>query len=259
MNLLYCHDNFYFYSETGEVYSQGQFPNAYFHTFIDSSDDLTVLARGLPLDRNFDLNKLNLSSGNDIAFALMPNLNSLTGLVFNYSEVNPKIEKLVAEADAVIIRAVSDIGWLAFKHAKRMGKPIAMEMAACAWDSTWNHGSLAGHLYAPIRYFRDKIITKNADFSIYVSQSFLQARYPCLGHTAVASNVRIDPLDKNVLKKRLKKIEEQDDDTLLTIGLIGTLSHKLKGIHIALEALKKIEAEMPGRFIFKVLGPGKPD
>lgn len=259
MNLLYCHDNVYFHSETGEVYSQGQFPSSYFQVFLEHFDNLTVLGRGVPLNRNLDISKLNLSSDNHIEFELMPNINSIKGLASNYFKVNKEVERLVENADAVVIRAVSDLGWLTYKHAKRLGKPIAMEMAACAWDSTWNHGSLQGRLYAPVRYIRDKIITQNSDFVIYVSQSFLQARYPTNGHTAVASNVRIDKPPSEILDKRIAKINQQDQDTILTIGLIGTLSHKLKGVQTALEALKGIESKTPGRFIFKVLGPGKAD
>ncbi|MBX2833485.1 MAG: glycosyltransferase family 4 protein [Micavibrio sp.] len=141
-----------------------------------------------------------------------------------------------------------------------MNKPIAMEMAACAWDSTWNHGELKGYLYAPIRFLRDKIITANVDYVIYVSQNFLQNRYPTNAVTTIASNVRLSRPDDLVLESRLQKIESKDlDEDILTIGLIGPLGHKIKGIHIALQALSHIEKDKPGKFIFKVLGPGNPE
>lgn len=258
MNLLYCHDNTYFHSEMGEVYSAGQFPYEYFKPFIDIFGSLTVVGRGQPLDRNRDIQKLNVSMGPSIDFELMPNINSPAGLLKHGARVDAKLKKLVAEADAVIIRAVSDLGWMAYRHAHAMGKPIAMEMAACAWDSTWNHGSFFGKPYAPVRYFRDKIITANASHVIYVSRDFLQRRYKTNGHTAIASNVRINDPDPAVLEKRLARIAQRKEDDLTVIGIVGTLGHRLKGIHTALHALQQADKMKPGRFIFRILGPGNP-
>ncbi|MCC6598992.1 MAG: glycosyltransferase family 4 protein [Alphaproteobacteria bacterium] len=259
MKLLYCHDNVYFQSELGTVYSQGQFPYSYYEPYIRAFSDVTILGRGAILNKNHDLQKLNVSSGPEVDFELMPNINSICGLLKNRKNVDRALKKLVAESDAVVIRAVSDLGWLAYKHARAMKKPIAMEMSACAWDSTWNHGSPYGKIYAPIRYLRDKVITAHADYVLYVSQNFLQGRYKTHGHTAVASNVRIPAPDPQILEKRLQSIEAAEDNEMLVIGLIGTLGNKLKGIHIAFEALRRIENNNPGRFVFKILGPGRPE
>jgi glycosyltransferase involved in cell wall biosynthesis len=258
MKLLYCHDNVYFYTDLGEVYSQGQFPYSYFEPFIQAFSNVTVVGRGVPQNKNYDTKKLNLSSGPDVDFELMPNINSIRGLLTNHKAVDAAMARMVRECDAVIIRAVSDLGWVAYKHARALGKPVAMEMSACAWDSTWNHGNPFGKIYAPIRYLRDKIITRHADYVLYVSQNFLQSRYVTHGHTAVASNVRLPEPDPQTLEKRLEKIATADPDAMQVIGLIGSLGNKLKGIPIALEALQKIEKKNPGRFIFKILGPGNP-
>lgn len=138
------------------------------------------------------IDQLNISSGPRVSFALFPNINTPVGRLKYARRVNKRLERIVADADAVIIRAVSDMGWLAFKHALRMNKPIALEMAACAWDSTWNHGNKLGKIYAPIRYLHDRIIARHADFVMYVSYVFLQRRYPTNGEVAHISNVRID-------------------------------------------------------------------
>ncbi len=259
MNVLYCHDNVYFHSEMGDIYSSGQFPYSYFVPFIEAFGNVTVIGRGQYLNKDRDIKKLNVCLGPAIDFALMPNINSICGLWKYYALVNEKLERLVSEADAVIIRAVSDIGWLAFHHAKKQNKPIAMEMSACAWDSTWNHGSPYGKLYAPVRYYRDKKMTAQASHVIYVSQHFLQKRYATQGVTAMASNVRIERPDPAFLVRRLEKIRSRGPDDFIVIGLIGTLGHKLKGIHTALQALKHMEHRRPAQFIFRILGPGNPE
>ncbi len=259
MKLLYVHDNIYFSTELGDVYSQGQFPYSYFEPFMSAFDKVVVVGRRRPLDRNLDLRKLNVSSGEGLEFELLADVNSPQNLVRNYKRVNADLKVLVAEADAVVIRAVSDLGWIAYQHARAMGKPLAMEMAACAWDSTWNHGHHYGKIYAPVRHLRDRAITRNADFTLYVSQSFLQTRYPTNGRAAVASNVRLRAPDPEMLRKRLARIDAAEHDEISFVGLIGTVGHKLKGIHVALKALAAIERRNSGRFIFRVLGPGNPE
>jgi glycosyltransferase involved in cell wall biosynthesis len=258
LKLLYCHDNVYFNTELGEVYSQGQFPYSYFEPFLRAFEKVTVVGRKKPLDRNLDMKKLNVSHGQGLEFELMPNINAPLDLVKNYHTVNAQLKALVAEADAVVIRAVSDLGWLTYKHAKAMNKPIAMEMCACAWDSTWNHGHKLGKLYASVRMARDKTIALNADYVLYVTKEFLQKRYKTNGLSMTASNVRLDVPRRKALQERLKKINEATQDDIAFIGIIGTVGHRLKGIHIALKALANIERREPGRFIFRVLGPGNP-
>ncbi|HOO81191.1 MAG TPA: glycosyltransferase family 4 protein [Alphaproteobacteria bacterium] len=259
MRVLYCHDNIYQQCESGTVYSPGQFPYEYWKIFLDNFDHLVVIGRGAGLHDKID--QLNISSGPRVSFALFPNINTPVGRLKYARRVNKRLERIVADADAVIIRAVSDMGWLAFKHALRMNKPIALEMAACAWDSTWNHGNKLGKIYAPIRYLHDRIIARHADFVMYVSYVFLQRRYPTNGEVAHISNVRIDKPDEQYVDQRLKAIKVKQDEMTApyTIGLIGNLDNRIKGVDLTLRALAKVEEEKPGCFIFHHLGPGDPE
>ena len=204
MRILYCHDNIYQQCQNGTIYSPGQFPYSYWAPYLDSFDHLEITGRGMNVIQ--DRKKMNTSSGDNVSFVLVPNINTLKGRLKFGKGATSKIHEAVEEADAVIIRAVSDLGWIAYKHAKKLGKPIAMEMAACAWDSTWNHGSRYAKIYAPIRYIRDRIITANADYVIYVSNNFLQQRYPTNGITEHASNVRVDAPDDIILEERIQKM-----------------------------------------------------
>lgn len=258
MKILYCHDNFYMPATDGKtIYSAGQFPYSYFHPFLEAFDELHVIARHNDLPADADVKALNVASGDRLKFRLMPNINSPAGLIKNYSKVKKALAEELDQVDGVIIRAVSDMGWLLYKMAKKRKMPIAMEMAACAWDSTWNHGSPYGKIYAPIRYVRDKIITLNADYVLYVSHEFLPNRYPTNAQTVFASNVRIERSPNKVLDNKLKKIKKlYDGSAPITIGLIGTLKNKLKGVQDALEAISKIEDKVTRPIVFRVLGPG---
>lgn len=259
MRALYCHDNFYSVDCEENVCSKGQFSYEYWSTFLESFEELTIVGRKCALHPGENYSNYNKSSGPGVSFELMPDMNSVAGIIKYRGRISKCLENLVADTDAIIIRACSDIGWLAYLHARRQGKPVAMEMAACAWDSTWYHGRLLGKFYAPVRFMHDRLITANAGSVIYVSRHFLQQRYPARGLTAVASNVRIETPDREILARRLERIKNSPEKGPVVIGLIGTITHKLKGIHTALDAMRLLnEAGNNSGFIFCVLGPGDP-
>ncbi len=259
MKVVYCHDNIYQQCPDGHVYSPGQFPYAYWETFLEDFDHVQVVGRGVGLKTN--VKKLNISSGPHVSFTLLPNINTPKNRLKYGRSVSKRLKQIIKEADAVIIRAVSDIGWIAFKHARAMNKPIAMEMAACAWDSTWNHGNKLGKIYAPIRYLRDRHITAKAHYVMYVSQDFLQKRYPTNGEVTTISNVRINIPNEDIIQKRLESIKAKTEQTVRPqiIGLVGNLDNRIKGVSDAIKALALVERQKPGSFIFKHLGPGNPE
>lgn len=241
----------------GTIYSAGQFPYSYFYPFLQAFDELRVVARHKNMPNNANMAELNVSSGERVSFRLLPNINSPKGLLKNYKAVKNALQVELDQVDGVIIRAVSDMGWVLYNLAKIAGKPIAMEMAACAWDSTWNHGNKYGKIYAPIRYIRDQKITRNADYVLYVSHKFLPDRYPTNSVTTFASNVRIERPSNDVLDQKIAKIKKlYDEDSPIIIGLIGTLNNKLKGVSDALAAIARIENECKKKIVFRVLGPG---
>lgn len=259
MKILYCHDNVYYRTSDGRVLSQGQFPYEYWKPFLEVFGNITVAARGETLSPTFDSSKMNVSSGPGVEFCLMPNMNSIAGLLKHKAENAKRIKEMVTSHNALIIRAVSEIGWLAYKEAQKQNKPFAMEMAACAWDSTWNHGNLKGKVYAPLRMWHDQAITKDADFVMYVSREFLPRRYPTNGQTEFASNVRIHAPPQEVMEQRLSRLKTSNSgDRPFVIGLIGTLNHKIKGVRDALEALALLKKSTNRQFIFRHLGPGDP-
>ncbi|MGB1077550.1 MAG: glycosyltransferase family 4 protein [Bdellovibrionales bacterium] len=259
MKILYCHDNIYLTNSEGDAFSEGQFSYAYWAPYIKICDELIVAGRGREISDDDDYSALNRSDGENVRIETLPNMNSAVGLLQNRGDVLERVQELVEEADGIIVRTMSEIGWLAFKHAKKLGKPIAHEVAGCPWDNTWNHGSFLAKAYAPIRAKRMRYLAKNADYVLYVSKDFLPNRYPAKGETAIASNVRIEKPSPSVLERRLERIQSSRSPNLpYEIGLIGHLDHKLKGIGVAIEALSILnKSQSTHKFELKILGPGQ--
>jgi glycosyltransferase involved in cell wall biosynthesis len=102
-------------------------------------------------------------------------------------------------------------------------------------------------------------LAKNSDYVLYVSKEFLPKRYPANGVTAIASNVRIEKPNKEVLERRVERIASSNSPDLpYEIGLIGHLDHKLKGIDVAIKALSILNKNQDNlKFQLKILGPGQ--
>ena len=227
MKILYCHDNVYYKDDQEHHFSAGQFGYDYWQPYLEAFGSLTVLGRGESLPTNADMRKMSRSDGQNVEIKTFSNINSPLALLEHRKHVASAIISEVNNSDGVIIRAMSEIGWIAFKEARRLGLPVAHELSGCPWDNTWNHGSLVGKLYAPVRYLRARKVAREADGVIYVTRDFLPNRYPAAGFTAIASNVRLEKPGPSVLENRKNKI--QNPASHLSIGLIGQLDHKLKG------------------------------
>lgn len=97
-----------------------------------------------------------------------------------------------------------------------------------------------------------KSIIGKSKNSIYVTESFLQTRYPSQKHANVEniSNVELMITEDYVLESRIKKINTESKKKIF--GTIGSLKTNYKGIHLALRALSEIDFD----FEYRILGDG---
>lgn len=241
----------------GTIFSRAQFAADGWSRYLDVFDELVVLGREAQLKQGEDKTKLNISSRDRVTFWLVADSNNLKGFVTQHRGVRPDIEEAVADCDALILRGVSEFGWMAFQSAQRLGKPIAMEVVADAFDDLWHHGSAAAKALAPIRLKRARAMTGGASHLIYVTEKTLQKRYPP-NPSAVsvehASNVEIADPDPQILAARLERIAVMAKGEAIKVGVIGSLEHRLKGIDIAVQAC----AALPPSVKLQVVGPGDP-
>lgn len=114
-------------------------------------------------------------------------------------------------------------------------------MVACPWDSLWNYGGIKAKLFAPIIYMKTKKQVKDAKNVIYVSEKFLQERYPTKGNQISCSNVNIQKVKDEVLNNRIQKIEHMKNQSKFRIGLVGSLNVNFKGHSTAIKALSLLK------------------
>lgn len=157
-----------------------------------------------------------------------------TFFFLNYSYLS----SVIKEHDLIIGRFDSIVSCRTAKIAKRLRIPFLAEVMADAWDGYWNHG-LLGKLLAPYMYLSTKIAIYHSDYAIYVTERFLQNRYPCKNPSISASNVNICKSDYFFLEEKLKLIERSSltDIVMVTTAAVDVVA---KGQEFVIKAIPQL-------------------
>ena len=257
MKAIFVHSARFLCSPQGTVFSSGQFPYEGWERYLKHFDELTVICRmsfGAQVPTTW-----NKSSGPRVSFVGTPDDHGRRLMQLDNRLKVKIIRQQLTDADAVIVRQ-SSLGFLAAQEAQREGIPWAVEVVSDAWDAYWNYGSPAGKLYAPVALLKSRYWISRAKFAIYVTRDYLQRQYPCKNMTCGASNVQIDPVPGTVLEQRILRRDpgQATAATAPVIGMIGSLFHRYKGLHIALRALRRLQ-DRGLRPQLRVLGSGPVD
>ena len=149
-----------------------------------------------------------------------------------------RLESIIKNVDLIFIRGgiIANLGVVA---AKKLNKPYLFENSGCAWDDMWNH-SFFGKLLAPKAEHDEKIISRDAAFVVYVTEKWLQERYPTKGFSTYASNVILTEIDGRALENRIKKIKT-GSNVPIVLGTTGGIDNKAKGQQYVLRAISKLK------------------
>lgn len=255
MKLLHIYDHTY-YPKDGNYYSSGAFGRSTWEMYLSYFDQITVLSNLYSESiEELDFSKFDISSRDNVDFKFIRNYRQPKNYARSFFKNDQLLDEQIKASDAVVIRLPSELGLIAVRAAERLKKPYAIEVVGCAWDSYWYHGSLQGTVMAPITFNRMKNAIKNAPFAIYVTEYFLQERYPTNGFGHYASDVIIPAVNDDVLERRIEKINNQKGK--FRIGLAGTLNVKYKGHYESLKALSALKSKFDFELFF--IGKGDPD
>ena len=238
MNLLFVHDHI-FRKVNKKIYSTGGLSNSVLKRYADLFGNVIVVAR-------MRHEKENNEKWSEIIDDRVT--------VFGTSAFSSEYLKAkIKNSDAVIIRLPSILGIMAYREALKYKVKLMTEMVGCPWDSLWNH-SVKGKLVAPILTLYNKKIVQNSPYVLYVTQSFLQRRYPTNGKSIGCSDVDIPNMSEEVLEKRLNHIESHSGR--LKIGTLAAVNVRYKGQQYVIEAIGKLKKQGFDNFEYHIAGNG---
>ena len=253
MRACFAHDHKFFRDEKNNYYSNGNLTYAIWERYLSFFDELLIIGRSVPYTPQ---KKLVISSGPRVSFRPVPNISGIYAKIKNGKITKNIIYNELKKSDALIVRLPSEIGLLSIKIAEQMNIPWAAEIVGCPLNAYWFYGNLLGKLYAPLAYLKTKKSIRKSKFIIYVTENYLQKRYPSNGYIAYASNVEIDKIEDSILNAKLALISTRKLN--YKIGLIGSISTKIKGIDTAINAIKRLKKNNK-KVILEIVGDGDPN
>jgi hypothetical protein len=200
--VTFIHDHV-FQKYNGQFYTSGSLNKEVMMRYINPFGGIRLVTRCKEVSTIKQ--GLEPSSIQNTQFVSVPNYKSIK-TIMNYFKARKIIREEVKNAEHIILRS-SSFANIAARYAKKYNKPYLVEVVGCAWDATWNY-SLLGKILAPFSYMAQRKTVREADYAIYVTEKFLQSRYPTKGEQTNCSNVALTEFDQRTLNERLKKIND---------------------------------------------------
>lgn len=180
-----------------------------------------------------------LPAGFECAEELFSSYYGVKGLSAAFSRnFKSDVRNMISDCDLLVVRCPAMLGITAAKIAGEMNKPYLAEVMGDGWDAYWNHG-IAGKLMAPYYHLQTKRCIGKADFALYVTEKYLQNRYPCQGLCIGASNVLIKDTPNEVLDRKIAHYRSESSKPLVLMTS-ASVDVRYKGQEYVIKAIPQL-------------------
>ncbi|WP_187444040.1 glycosyltransferase family 4 protein [Sphingobacterium phlebotomi] len=254
---LFIHDHPFIKDKaTGLLYTSGNLNSVLWERYLKHFDSVTVMGR---CKTEEDVSRYHPAEREKVTFNLFTDVSGGA----DYFKKRKKIEKqLIAEIkkhDVIIMRFPATISVFAAEYCIKKNIKYVGEVVGCSWDANWNYGGLAPKIMSPYSYLKMKKAVKHASAAIYVTEAFLQNRYPTSASIiAHASNVIIPEVEAEALPKRIFKIDHSQSSDIIKLGIIGNIAVRYKGYDVLLKAVSALPARVREQIRLDFVGGGDP-
>ena len=177
---------------------------------------------------------------------------SINRRLLKQKDNHPVVKRVMNEVDLVISYGSS---YNLYKLTRYYNKKFMSFVVSCPWDAFWNH-SWKGKIVAPYKFLRARYTIQHSDYVLYVSNRFLQKRYPTNAKfQAGCSNVKIPMLDDSILNKRIKFLESWDGKELHLVTT-GAVDVAYKGQRFVMRAMHRLQKKGINNIHYHLLGGG---
>ncbi|MDT2848677.1 glycosyltransferase [Vagococcus carniphilus] len=244
MNILFCHDGPLVYKTTTKTYYGIAHNDKILSRYLDLGSNLSVLIR-VREPREYE--NLEMMSPITLPNTEIINVSDVFKKPQSVIERNKLIERAVKKSDKIVVRLPSMIGLTVIKYCKKYDKNYLVEFVADPWDSLWNH-SLKGKIVAPFISLLNKKAVKDSLNVVYVTENYLQKRYPTNGISFACSDVDLE--SKEI------KISEMKKNSKEKFGTLAAVDVRFKGQDCVIKALGYLKKNNLPLFDYQLVGGG---
>lgn len=234
MKGLFIHDH-KFPLLKGKYYHSYGFDGEFFNRYLSIFNELAVIGRHSYIDTasNNEFEEVC----NKVDFFTIEDLKSLRS-----GHIRKRISEEIIKSDFLVIRVPSILGLYAVRMAIKYRKPFLIEVVGCAWDAIANKGFTKILPAAVITYLMKRAL-RSTKYAVYVTEEFLERRYPTPGKYVACSNVTLSSVEDLVLRERLSRIESISTNDKIVLGTCATVDVIYKGQQDVIAAIAKLKSE----------------
>lgn len=248
MKLLYI-SNFFFFFKNSIAYSLPSSSEDYFLKYLDVFDSVTVIGRPLT-DYLTTANFVPITDSRIYVKTICSD--NRPQEIINTFKVYNFLEEEIRKSESIIVKFSSRRAIMAVKLSKKYKKPYMIEMTGDMHNALMRSNNFLKRAYANVFYNKVLSAIKYAPYGLYVSESYLQKKYPIRGEMCGCPDVIIDNLNVSYLENRIHKIRAYTEYSEVKLALVGFYQGNGKGVDTAIRALSHLEE----RFRLYVLGNG---
>lgn len=244
------------YCDINGVYCNTTITDEMLSRYLSVVDKLIIVMRTFHIDKTFKEAHLEPIFNSKYKFYELPNLNSPKEFI-RKQHWKDVLRSEVSDADMFFIRLPSIVSNIIAELCVEENKMYMVEVGGCAWDSYWNH-SVIGKICAPYMFYGEKKSIKRATFATYVTEKWLQQRYPCSCPSVNISNVYLPHFEDRILNNRIAHIHNHKNGAPLYIGTSAAVNVRYKGQEYMIQALAKLR-KLGIDIRYELIGAGNPD
>ena len=231
--------------EKGNLYTGGSYCADVWNRYLGADRRLTVMARkeeriysqayARSHFQHFDKEKIRFIPLYD-RLASVKDFVSIRNILGN----RKKIYRQIRRNDYLVYRGCENP--LIVRQCRRYNTKLLAEVVGCTLDALWNY-NLKGRVLAPFSYFNVRLAVWQAQNVVYVTDHFLQRRYPSRGRTYALSDVELPAVPVDKIKRQIHTRIENFDNKHMKTGTIGSPDVPYKGHRYVVKALAALKKE----------------
>lgn len=249
--ITFINDHPFLFEDENNVFTSGTLDSLVWDRFTSNFGPLTVIGRGIKLENSNHSHKR--SSIANVQFDLFFQIKGGADYYRYEKQIKEKLLPYILNSEFIVLRLPSTLGIIASKLCISHNKKYIIEVVGCPFDSLWFYGGIASKILAPIHAYNNKKAIAGASAAVYVTEQYLQKKYPNPNPQINASNVVIDDFEEAVCLNHLALLS--NNSSVKNIGLIGNVEVIYKGYETLFKALKLVRSKVK----LHIVGGGKID
>lgn len=241
MKTIFVFDTVLLKDKKNDFYAQTLTFDFFKNRYFGFCDEMIITTRAKDIDDFTEQNKgYRKTNGNKVKVCPINSYKDIPDMIKNRKKIMNEMDCIVKECDNLIIRMPSVLGLFACKSATKFNKNYIVEMVACAWDGYMNHARFGGKILAPIMYLKNRAAIKKAPNVLYVTNNFLQKRYPNKKRNMGCTDTVLVEKTESFEKEKLEQLSKSNMKSL-NIVTVASVQLKYKGQEYVMKAIRDLK------------------